>query len=160
MKRAIASWTAVILGVIFLVAGVATAVVVRNQLSDEHIVTTEDACLPNRDVTGPLTAYCMAQVIEKHSREATDGLTYAQLPRDDPRREVAMQASFLRSSLYTSVLAFGVAAMSMAMGLLFVLIGLGMRDVRHLREEEEAPPPTAIDLTAEDAATTPHSVTT
>ena len=40
-----------------------------------------------------------------------------------------MNASFLRSSLYTSVVAFGVAAVAAAVGLLFILIGLGMRDV-------------------------------
>jgi hypothetical protein len=41
-----------------------------------------------------------------------------------------MNASFLRASLFTSVVAFGVAAMAVAIGLLFVLIGLGIRDVR------------------------------
>jgi hypothetical protein len=46
-------------------------------------------------------------------------------------RETAMNASFLRASLYTSIVAFGVAAMAAAMGLLFILIGLGMRDVTH-----------------------------
>jgi hypothetical protein len=40
-----------------------------------------------------------------------------------------MNASFLRASLYTSIVAFGVAAMAAAIGLLFILIGLGMRDV-------------------------------
>lgn len=40
-----------------------------------------------------------------------------------------MNASFLQASLFTSILAFGVAAMAVGMGL-FVLIGLGIRDVR------------------------------
>jgi hypothetical protein len=40
-----------------------------------------------------------------------------------------MTASFLQASLFTSVVAFGVAAMAIAVGVLFVLIGLGMRDV-------------------------------
>jgi hypothetical protein len=40
-----------------------------------------------------------------------------------------MNAAFLQSSLFTSVVAFGVAAMAVAVGLLFVLIGLGIRDV-------------------------------
>lgn len=58
-----------------------------------------------------------------------------------------MQASFLRSSLHTSVVAFGVAAMAAAMGVVFILIGLGMRDVRHHIDEAaepslEAGPPT------------------
>ena len=43
---------------------------------------------------------------------------------------MAQNASFLQASLFTSVLAFGVAAMAFGMGVLFILIGLGMRDVR------------------------------
>ena len=80
-------------------------------------------------MAGPFTAYCQAKVIEKHTLEATDGLTYAELDREDPRREVAAGSSFLQASLFTSILAFGVAAMAVGMGVLFVLIGLGIRDV-------------------------------
>ena len=104
---------------------------VRSELDEQNIVTPEDACLSDREVTGPFTAWCQAEVIDEHAREATDGLTYAELPRDDPRRETAMQASFLRSSLYTSIVAFGIAAMAAAMGVVFILIGIGMRDVGH-----------------------------
>ena len=64
-------------------------------------------------------------------RRSRDGKTYAELDREDPLREVAMNSSFLQASLFTSVLAFGVAAMAVAVGLLFVLIGLGIRDVSH-----------------------------
>ena len=39
------------------------------------------------------------------------------------------------ASLFTSVVAFGVAAMAIAVGVLFILIGLGIRDVaRRIRE--------------------------
>jgi hypothetical protein len=61
--------------------------------------------------------------------EATGGLTYAQLDRDDPRRAVAMDASFLRASLFTSVVAYGVAAMAIGLGLLFILIGLALNSL-------------------------------
>jgi hypothetical protein len=40
-----------------------------------------------------------------------------------------MTASFLQASLFTSVVAFGAAAMAILIGILFILIGLGMRDV-------------------------------
>jgi hypothetical protein len=56
-------------------------------------------------------------------------LRYAELGREDPKRQTAMTASFLQASLFTSVVAFGVAAMAIAIGMLFILIGLGMRDV-------------------------------
>jgi hypothetical protein len=68
-------------------------------------------------------------VIDKHALAATGGLRYAELDQDDPKRETAMTASFLQASLFTSVVAFGVAAMAIAIGVLFILIGLGIRDV-------------------------------
>jgi len=120
---------AIILGVLMVIGGVATWLVVSDTLSDQKIVTSDDACLPGRTVAGPFTAYCEAKVIEKHALEATDGLYYAELDREDPVRATAATASFLQASLFTSVLAFGVAAMAVGMGLLFVLIGLGIRDV-------------------------------
>jgi hypothetical protein len=104
-------------------------VVVSSTLSDQKITTSEDACLPNRTVAGPFTAYCEARVIDKHVLDSTNGLRYAEMDREDPLRQVAATASFLQASLFTSVVAFGVAAMAAGMGLLFILIGLGMRDV-------------------------------
>ena len=127
--RNIASIASIVLGALMIVAAGATWLMVTSELDDQEIVTPDDACLPDRDVRGPFTAWCQAEVIDKHAREATGGKTYAQLEQDDPRRETAMDASFLRASLYTSIVAFGVAAMAAAMGILFILIGLGMRDV-------------------------------
>lgn len=127
--RRTASIASIVLGLLLVVGGVATWLVVSDTLSDQRIVTSEDACLPGRTVAGPFTAYCQAKVIEKHTLELTGGLTYAELGREDPLREVALTSSFLQSSLFTSVLAFGVAAMPVGMGVLFILIGLGIRDV-------------------------------
>ena len=61
-----------------------------------------------------------------HALEATGGKTYAELDREDPLRAVAQSASFLRASLFTSVVAFGVAAFAMGMGVLSILIGAGI----------------------------------
>ena len=98
-----------IVGVLLMLAGVTTYITVSRTLADEHITTSADACLPDRSVTGPFTAYCQAMVIAHHSNEATGGKTYAELAKDDPLRQTAMTASFLRASLFTSVVAFGVA---------------------------------------------------
>lgn len=127
--RKIASIASIALGVVMLIAAASTWWMVTSELDDQEIVTPEDACLSERQVRGPFTAWCQAEIIDEHTREITGGLTYAQLEQDDPRRETAMDASFLRASLYTSIVAFGVAAMAAAMGILFILIGLGMRDV-------------------------------
>ena len=131
--RKTASVASILLGLVLIVGGAATWLIVSSTLADQQIVTSDDACLPGRSVAGPFTAYCQAEVIEKHTLETTDGLYYAELDRDDPRRETALTSSFLQASLFTSILAFGVAAMAIGMGVLFVLIGLGIRDVeRHV----------------------------
>ena len=128
--RRTASIASIVLGILLVVGGVATWVVVASTLGDQQITTSDDACLPGRRVADPFTAYCEAKVIETHTLESTDGLYYAELERDDPRRETALTSSFLQASLFTSVLAFGVAAMAVGMGILFLLIGLGIRDVQ------------------------------
>lgn len=134
--RTVASVGAVVLGALMILGALGTAVMVRSELVDQNITIPDDGCLAGRQVKGPFTAYCQAQIIEEHAREATGGLSFAELDREDPRRQVAMNASFLRASLFTSVLAFGVSAMAAAVGLLFILIGLGIRDVRrHVAEE-------------------------
>jgi hypothetical protein len=127
--RNLAAVGSIILGVLMVIGGIATWLLVSSTLAEQNIETPEDACLPGREVDGPFTAYCQAEIIQVHTLEATGGMTYAELDREDPVREVAMDSSFLQASLFTSVLAFGVSAMAVAMGILFILIGLGIRDV-------------------------------
>src|SRR5262245_37856935 len=128
--RKTASICSIVFGVIMVVAGIVTWVVVSNTLADQKITVSDDAsCLAGDDVNGPFSAYCQADIINTHTLEATDGKTYAELDQDDPLRDTAMTSSFLQASLFTSVVAFGVAAMASAMGVLFILIGLGIRDV-------------------------------
>ncbi len=128
MRKA-ASIGAILLGIVMILGGIATWIVVSSTLSDQRITTSSDACLPDRTVAGPFTAYCQADIINQHTLNQTDGLTYAELDREDPRRQVALTSSFLQASLFTSILAFGVAAMAIGMGVIFLLIGLGIRDV-------------------------------
>jgi hypothetical protein len=135
----------VVLGSLLIIGGVATWIVVSNTLADQKITVSPDAsCLAGDEVNGPFSAYCEATVIDKHALEATGGLRYAELDREDPKRQTAMTASFLQASLFTSVVAFGVAAMAVAVGVLFFLIGLGMRDVANrIREVASRTPATA-----------------
>jgi hypothetical protein len=115
----------IVAGGILMISGVVTWIVVQTQLADENITVSDDAARFQGDkVDGPLTAYAQADVIEKHALEASGGLTYAELDRDDPVRDTVMDASFLRASLFTSVVAFGVAAMAFGLGVLFVIVGI------------------------------------
>jgi hypothetical protein len=119
-----------IVGIVFIIGGVTTWVIVSNTLADQNITVADDApCLAGDDVDGPFSAYCQAQVINEHTLNITGGKTYSELDREDPLRATAMNSAFLQASLFTSVVAFGVAGMAVVMGILFILIGFGMRDV-------------------------------
>ena len=114
-------------GGVLIVLGAITYYVVHDQLADENIVVSDDADrLAGDDVDGPFSAYSEAETIKKHAEEIADGQTYAELAQDDPRRDSVMTASFLRTSLFTSVVAFGVAALVVALGVLFIAVGLAI----------------------------------
>lgn len=137
--RSATSIASILLGTLMVLGGIGTWFLVSGTLAEQNITVAEDAsCAAEEQVDGPFSAYCQAEIINKHALESTDGKTYAELDREDPLRDVAMNASFLQASLFTSVLAFGVAAMAVAGGVLFILIGVGIRDVSHLVEIPEA----------------------
>jgi hypothetical protein len=133
----------IVAGAVLVVAGGVTYYLVHRELADEHIVVSEDAKHnAGEKVEGPFTAYSEAMVIKEHALEAGGGKTYAQLPQDDPRRETVMTASFLRASLFTSVVAFGVAALVVGLGVLFVLLGLALLGIVGRLDHVEEPPAT------------------
>lgn len=113
-----------VLGVAFLIAGVTTYALVSRTLAAENIVVADDAdYFAGKEVKGPLTAWAQADIIAMHAQEIGGGRTYAELPRDDPNRATVMDASFLRASLFTSVVAFGVAAFVAVVGAVLMLLG-------------------------------------
>jgi len=125
---------------------------VRDELVAQSIVTPEDAAIPNVPVNDVPTAKAMADIIEKHSLESTGGLTYAELgrfitpdgdpagtsnpdeavigadgkPVANPLRSTALTAANLRTSLYTSVMAFEVANLVIGLGMLIGVLGLAI----------------------------------
>jgi hypothetical protein len=115
-------------GAILVVAGAVTYAVVSKTLADQHITVSSDAAhFAGQQVTEPWQAYAQANVIGDHATKIAGGKTYSELPQDDPNRNTVMTASFLQASLFTSVVAFGVAAMAVGIGVVFVLIGVALR---------------------------------
>lgn len=111
-------------GIVLIVAGIVVWIMVSAQLQAENITIPDDAmAFQGQTVAGPFTAYVQADIIQHHALEASGGKTYAELDRDDPVRDVMMNASFLRASLFTSVVSFGVAAFAMGVGILSILFG-------------------------------------
>lgn len=130
-----------IAGLILVVAGVVTWIVVQKQLAEQNITVSDDArWLAGDEVDGPFSAYAQADVINTHAMEMAGGKTYAELPQDDPVRESVMDASFLRASLYTSVVAFGIAAMAVGLGIVFMLIAWALRATTKTADSDRAPP--------------------
>jgi hypothetical protein len=118
----------VIVGIVAIVAGIAVSLVVRSELAAQKITVSSDApFLAGHQVAGPFTAYAEAEAISQHALDAGNGKTYAEIAKDDPTRETVMTADFLQASLYTSVVAFGVAFLVIALGVMFLLVGTALR---------------------------------
>ena len=114
---------------------------------------TAPGSLAGKPVAGPFTAYAQASAINQHALKEANGRTYAQLGADaktlkaklaaggaSPEaiakdagvvaladsRTNSMTGSFLRASLFTSVISFGVAALAIGLGVLFALLGFAL----------------------------------
>ena len=128
----------------------------RNQVEDElvaqNITTPEDASIPNTLVDDVATARSMAAIIDHHALESTGGLTYSEMgrfatPDGDPAgtsnedealigsdgrpvpnnlRTTAFQASALRTSLFSSVMAFEVSTLVVGIGVLLFVLGIAV----------------------------------
>lgn len=115
-------------GIALIVVGLVVWIMVSTQLRAENIVIPDDAmAFQGQVVQGPFTAFVQADIIQHHALEMSGGKTYAELPQDDPVRAVMMNASFLRASLFTSVVSYGVAAFAMGVGALFIAFGWAVR---------------------------------
>ena len=103
-------------------------------------------------VNSVATARSMADIIDHHARDGASGLTYSQMGRfmaadGDPAgtsdealaltddtgkpvanalRNTAFQASRLRTSLYTSVMAFEIGNLVIGLGLMILVLGFAV----------------------------------
>jgi len=138
-------------GAIFVVAGGITWGAVSSNLKAEKITVSPDAAhFGGALVDTPWEAFAQADIIKHHTLKATGGQTYAEVstqakvlgdkltadgvsPADQAKdadlaklnglKQVVMTGSFLRASLFTSVVAFGVAALVMGLGVVFGIVG-------------------------------------
>ena len=146
------SVTSIVVGVLAVVIGVTVYLMVHFELADQKITVSDDApFLAGDDVDGPFSAYAEAMAINKHALNAGGGRTYAEIPSDDPTRDTVMTADFLQASLFTSVVAFGVAALVLALGIVMVLFGLTFRELDRRTRRTRAPA-TVPDLIPEGMA--------
>lgn len=105
-----AGLVSLIMGILFALTGAVTWGVITAQLADENITTPGDAFLPNTAVNNPLAALAQADEFTK-------------------QRTTVMNGSFLRASLFTSVLAYGVSLFAIGVGLTLVVLGWALNKV-------------------------------
>src|ERR1044071_7557158 len=144
-------------GIAFALAGLVVAgagVYIRNfvvqQLTAQQITTPEDASIPNAPVDGIATALSMANIIQHHAADSSNGLTYAQMGRfaiegGDPAgtnnadgalkdangkpvpnqaRNTQLTAASLVTSLSLSAMAIGASYGAIALGVGFTVLGI------------------------------------
>lgn len=128
---------------------------IKAELVAQNITTPEDASMPNVRVDSAATAKSMADIINHHALESSGGATYSEMgrfmskdgapegtsdatlavvgadgkPVANALRNTAFQASALRTSLLTSVMAFGVTDLILGLGLLILALGLAVAGV-------------------------------
>lgn len=119
-----------VLGALFVLGGAGTWAVTAAGLASEDVTVAESApAFVGATLDTPWEAWAQTEAIRSDVLEATDGRTYAQIDREDPLRDMATTGTFLRASLLTSVVAFGVATALVGIGVGFLLGGLGLRSL-------------------------------
>ena len=135
--------------------------------------------LAGNAVADPFTAYAQADAIKHHALTASGGKTYAQVGDEikaltakltadgDSAKEIAankdvlalnatratvMNGSFLRTALFASVIAYGVAALVIGLGILFALLGFALRMVSTTTVATSTPAAPAASAPAAPAA--------
>ena len=123
---------------------------VRTELAREQIVGTPDSTIPNQLVNTGSEAQAFANVMRKHTLEATGGKTYAQMPRfvdangkgtndekaaakdpksgepaANPARNIWVTETALTTALNTAYFAESTATFVIVMGIALFLTGIG-----------------------------------
>lgn len=148
MARKLVGWVVVLMGVGLLIAGLAAFTMardgqdqVRSMLAAENIKFTDDAKeivgrTPGEKVDTGEEAFDFAKIIDTHAMEATEGKRYADMEREDPKRQVAQSAASLRSMLMSAYGAEKEAQLGMFTGGAVALTGLALVGLAFVRREE------------------------
>ncbi|MDX1659523.1 MAG: hypothetical protein R3343_11935 [Nitriliruptorales bacterium] len=143
---------AMVVGAISFLGGIAGAVYTWDQAVDQNITTPDDASIPSTPVRGPLTMLSQSAIITEHALDSTDGLYYAEMDRMVPQldesgepvldeagepvmvpneaRSIWITVSALNSALGLGVLAYGVSAFAIFVGLTLLAVGYALFRLR------------------------------
>jgi len=141
------TWGTALLGFAFLAAGLIMVV----QGFDSRNVAIESLQAENLDVSDPgillsydgarapegveipsvvidsaMEAHRQALVIRTHTLNTTDGLTYAEMGREDPNRDFYLKSLTLQNSLHLAHMSLEVTRLVIGVGAAFAGLGLGV----------------------------------
>lgn len=137
-------------GLVAAGAGIYIRTFVGRELAAQQITTPEDASMPNVPVNGMASALSMADIIQHHAADSSNGLSYAQMGRfavegGDPAgtnkadealkdangkpvanqaRNTQLTAAGLVTSLNLSAMAIGASYGAIALGVGFTVLGI------------------------------------
>lgn len=129
-----------VIGALFVLTGAVVWGVVSSQLAAEKITVPSDSpFLAGDTVDGPFSAFAQADIINHHALAGSEGKTYSELGAEvraaeeagdtalaedlSTQRATMMNASFLRASLFTSVVSFGVCLFAIGVGVVLLVFG-------------------------------------
>lgn len=115
------------------------------QAVTQNVTTPADARIPETPVRGPFTMWAQIEIINEHQLANTDGLYFAEMPRlvpqvdesgqaildeageqvmvPNPVRGTWFNATSLTTALSLGILAYGLSAMAIAVGLTLAATG-------------------------------------
>ena len=156
--RKILEYAGIVASVVLVAFGVASIVTgfngrerVSDDLAREHIVGTPDSEIPGQLVDSGKEAEDFAAVIRKHTLEATDGRTYAQMgrfidkngketddeklaakdpktgqPQENEARNIWVTSTGFTTAMNTAYFAERVSTFAIVMGFALLLTGIGL----------------------------------
>ncbi len=86
---AVVAILAIVVGLGSVLGGLGGMVYTWQNAAVENITTPSDAVIAEAPVRGPLTMWAQADIITKHQLNRTDGLRYAEMPRQIPQLDEA-----------------------------------------------------------------------
>ena len=136
---------AIITGLILILGGAWGISFTYKNVSQENIITGEDASIPNTKVLGPLTLKSQADIIREHTLKITEGKTYAQMPRfvekkdnagkvvldengkpvmtENTARNIWITATTLTTALNLAIMSYAFASLIILFGLVSLFTG-------------------------------------
>lgn len=111
-------------GIILVLGGAWATLFTYRNVSQENIVTPEDASIPSTPVRGPLTLKSQADVIRQHVLRTTEGKTYSQMSRDDKNRNLWVTATTLTTALHLGIITYLFSGLIILFGLISIWTGI------------------------------------